>query len=204
MNHHELRLSAVLAPSLLAVAPLSALGLVLTSSKQVVEIDEARIFTEYNATDQDIGLHLFWDADAWDRMQVTGPEGDTILKVRARRGLADQGLTEGFFESDEPNLSELSLEEFLERFPSGDYEFEGVTLDGEPLEGEAEFSHVLPAAPTNLFPTHGSTVGMGSLVLSFDAVTQDLQGNPLSPELYEVVLEHEGDILKVFSVVLDG
>jgi hypothetical protein len=114
-------------------------------------------------------------------------------------------MTEGFFESDEPSADELSMEEFLERFPEGEYEFEGWTLDREEIEGETEFTHVLPAVPTNLYPADGDEIDASmSLVASFDAVTTDLDGDPLEPELYEVVLEYEGDILEVLTVVLPG
>lgn len=170
-----------------------------------IELDEARVFIEYNATDGDLGIQFFWDGEAWDRMRVEDGRGHTVLRVRADRNLADQGLTEGFFESDEPSLDELSMEEFLERFPEGTYEFEGKTLEGDELEGEAEFTHVLPEAPDNFFPPDGAMVNADlPLVLKFDRVTHDLEGDLLQPELYEVVLESEGDILRVFSIVLEG
>jgi hypothetical protein len=138
-------------------------------------------------------------------MKVENTDGKTVLKVDVSRNLRDQGLTEGFFESDEPSLDELSMEEFLERFPAGTYEFEGKTLDGCDLVGETELTHVLPAPPANLSPAAGAMVDASMpLVASFDAVTTDLAGNPLVPELYELVVETENEILRVFSIVLEG
>jgi len=170
-----------------------------------IELDETEVFIEFNSTDGDFGIQFFWDGEAWDRMKVEDRRGRTVLRVKASRSLAAQGLTEGFFESDEPSTDELSMEEFLERFPEGTYEFEGETLDGDELEGETEFTHVLPAPPSNLFPGDDDEIDAGlPLVASFDAVVQDLDGNPLEPELYEVVVESENEILRVFSIVLEG
>jgi hypothetical protein len=170
-----------------------------------IPLDEAEVFIEFNSTDEDLGIQFFWDGEAWDRMKVEASDGRTVLRVSAARSLALQGLTEGFFESDEPSVDELSLEEFLARFPAGTYEFEGRTLEGDELEGETEFTHVIPAAPANLFPAAGAVVDSTQpLVASFDAVSADLDGGPLTPELYELVVETEGDILRVFSIILAG
>lgn len=170
-----------------------------------VELDEAEVFIEWNSTDGDFGIQFFWDGDAWDRMRVENSEGKTCLQVRARDNLQEQGLTEGFFESEELEPDELSMEEFLERFPEGEYEFEGKTLEGEELEGETEFTHVIPVPPANLFPAEGQQVNAAvPLIVSCDAVTEDLEGNPLAPELYELVVENTDDETFVFSVVLPG
>lgn len=170
-----------------------------------VELEEAEVFIEFNSTDQDFGIQLFWDGAAWSEMTVEDPSGGTALDVRVRGSLALQGLTEGFFESAEPPITTLSMEEFLARFPEGEYDFEGTTLGGEELTGEAEFTHTIPAPPTNLSPAEGAVVNpRAPLVASFDAVSRDLEGNPLAPEQYEVVLETENGILRVFSIVLSG
>jgi hypothetical protein len=187
-----------------------ALALALTAAAggddcEEIELDEAEVFIEYNSTDGDFGIQFFWDGEPWRKMKVEGPDGRTVLKVRASRSLAAQGLTEGFFESAEPSADELSMEEFLERFPEGEYGFEGRTLECEELEGETEFTHTIPAPPVNLYPADDDAVDPGlPLVASFDAVTTDLNGDPLDPELYEVIVESENDILRVFSIVLEG
>ena len=138
-------------------------------------------------------------------MRVEGPDERTVLRVRASRNLQDQGLTEGFFESAEPSTEELTMEEFLERFPEGEYDFEGKTLEGEGIEGETEFTHVIPAPPSGLFPPDESLIDASlPLTVGFDAVASDLDGAPLEPELYELILETETDILEVLTVVLDG
>ncbi len=47
---------------------------------------------------------------------------------------------------------------------------------------------------------------LNPLVVSFDAVTRDLAGNPLVPELYEVIVEADHPTLGeiAFTVVLEG
>ncbi len=170
-----------------------------------IELEEAEVFIEFNFTDGDIGIQFFWDGEAWKKMSIKGPHGRTVLRVKSSGYLADQGLAEGFFESNEPSLDELSMEVFFERFPAGEYEFEGRTVDGDEIEGETEFTHVLPAPPSNLWPADGDDVDhWAPLVVTFDAVTQDLDGQPLTPVLYEVIVETEGDILRVLSLILDG
>jgi hypothetical protein len=112
-----------------------------------VELDEAFLRVEINATDGDVGLHGKFDGDAWREMKIKSPDGKTIFTLKVSKGLRSQGLTEDFWESDEPTCQEQSLREFLARFPPGTYSFEGRTVDGEKVEGEAELSHALPAAP---------------------------------------------------------
>jgi hypothetical protein len=41
--------------------------------KEMVELDEAEIFFEENATDKDLGIQLFLDGDAWTRIKIYDP-----------------------------------------------------------------------------------------------------------------------------------
>ncbi len=190
------------------LAPAVALSLAATPRiGEEIELEEAKVFIEFNSTDMDFGIQFFWDGEAWKTMKVEGPDEHTVLKVSAKRNLRQQGLTEGFFESAEPPASVLSMAQFFDRFPEGTYEFEGETLEGNDLVGETEFTHTLPAPPANLFPPADAVVNaLNPLVASFDAVTQDLAGNPLVPELYEVIVEADHPTLGeiAFTVVLEG
>jgi len=187
----------LLGPALLLTAEAASFG------GEEIPLDEARVFIEFNSTDEDFGIQFFWDGEAWGKMRVEDPDGKAILRVRASESLAEQGLTEGFFESGEPSIDELSMKEFFERFPEGTYEFEGTSLEGDELEGEAEFSHTLPAAPENLFPFEGALIdARDPLVVTFDPVGRDLEGDPLTPALYNVVVEVDDD--HTFTVVLSG
>ncbi|MGB7951489.1 MAG: fibronectin type III domain-containing protein, partial [Candidatus Binatia bacterium] len=97
-------------------------------------------------------------------------------------------------------LDELSIEEFLARFPAGEYEFEGKTIDGIELESTAIFSHAVPAAPTDL-----SVAMMGSdLVISWMPAMGPAAGFPNEPIIivsYQVVVDG-GDPSRRFDVTV--
>jgi hypothetical protein len=59
-------------------------------------------------------------------------------------------MTEFFFESAEPPFDELTPAQFFNRFKQGIYEIEGITLDGEEIEGETRLSHVMAGPPGNV------------------------------------------------------
>jgi hypothetical protein len=112
-----------------------------------LQFEEWFIFFELNDTDGDLGIHAKLDGDEWQRLQIESPDERDLLRMKIRGGLQQQGLTELFFESAEPTFDELDPAEFFERFPEGTYEAEGLTLDGEEIEGEWDLSHVIPARP---------------------------------------------------------
>jgi hypothetical protein len=111
---------------------------------EVVELDECEVFIEYNSTDGDFGVHFFWDGEPWKWMTVWNEHLWPVLNVGTRDNVRAQGLTEGFFESAEPSLLDLSFHEFLERFPEDEYRFRGRTLNWERLVCETDFTHVIP------------------------------------------------------------
>ncbi|MCH8029469.1 MAG: hypothetical protein IH874_06015 [Candidatus Dadabacteria bacterium] len=107
---------------------------------------DAEVFFEFNATDLDLGIQIFFDAEGWLEVEVSGPNG-TIFRVENAGSLMEIGSTELFTESEEPELDEFPIEEFLALFPEGEYQFSGTTVDGDELVGTAELTHDLPAAP---------------------------------------------------------
>jgi hypothetical protein len=109
--------------------------------------DEAELFFELNNTDGDLGIHAFIDGDAWKTLEIENSEEAQLLLIRSTRSLADQGLTELFFESAEPTFDELAPEDFFARFPEGEYEISGKTIDGQELESDVSLTHLLPAPP---------------------------------------------------------
>ena len=121
-----------------------------------LQFADARMIIEFNSTDQDVGIQVFLDGDEWRLLRVFDPSDRKILEITATRALRLQGLTELFFESSEPSLDELSLDQFFARFPEGTYDFEGVTIDGEPIEGEAIFTHAIPDGPVIASPPEDS------------------------------------------------
>ncbi len=41
----------------------------------VIEFADAAVFFEFNATDVDLGMQLFFDAEGWETVQISGPVG---------------------------------------------------------------------------------------------------------------------------------
>ena len=123
---------------------------------------EAFLFFELNDTDGDLGIHGKIDGDAWKEMEIEDPNERTLLKVRARGRLKRQGMTELFFESAEPTFEELDPPDFFDRFPEGEYEIEGETLEGGELENEVWLSHTMPAPPGGVMVSESGVMGSGT------------------------------------------
>lgn len=187
------------------------LALVLATTGQVVwaqeepEFDELRALIEVNTTDGDAGFQILIDGDGWRDVRVDDPNGQKIYSVSGDKSVKEQGLTESFFESSEPECSEegFSLSDTLDRFPAGEYSVSGKSTDNQQMEGEAILTHAIPAAPGNLMPSMGSIgVNPANTVISW---TEDVGGlglcpangadipNPADVPLfgYEVVVERE-------------
>jgi hypothetical protein len=132
-----------------------------------IPLDIARIYIEYNSSGNDLGFHVFLDGEDWTALRITSPRDRTIFEVEGKGGYRELGMTELFFEGAEPNLDDFPLEDLLALFPEGEYEFEGVTVDGEPIEGVGILTHAVPGAPDVT-----ATVGAGnSLIIGWNAVT---------------------------------
>ena len=85
-------------------------------------------------------------------MNIYDPKGRRVFRSRTSGNIGANGGTELFFESGEPEFSELPLEELLERFPAGTYRFRGRGIDGERLVGSGVLTHDLPDGPTLIYP----------------------------------------------------
>jgi len=217
----------LLALLLMAVVVLSLAAVTLESRAdddedddgEGIPFDEAQIFLELNDTDGDLGIHGLVDGDAWKKLEIEGPDGREILAVRGRGSLGQHGLTEVFFESDEPSFDELPPAEFLPRFPEGEYEFEGKTVEGDELESTAALTHVLPAPPANILISGipaaencdaaplPSVDGNEPVIIKWAPVTQSHptigRSDPAIEIVgYQVVVEREEPTLLVFNVDL--
>ncbi len=124
--------------------------------RETVELADARLKFEINATDGDGGVQLFVDGDQWRWLSVRDPNGRRIFSTRTSGSMALQGGTELFLESAEPTFDELPLEQLLERFPEGDYQVEGRTIDDQRLTGIAPLTHRLPDGPVLVDPVEGA------------------------------------------------
>jgi hypothetical protein len=141
---------------MLSIFLVPVVALILGASAPAVWADEeeeefevAELFFELNDTDGDLGIHALVDGEPWKELEIEDKRGREMLEIEVKGRLKKQGLTEIFFESAEPNFADLSPAEFFDRFPAGEYEIEGETLDGDELESEVELTHVMPAPPAN-------------------------------------------------------
>ena len=135
------------------------------SAGKIVKLKDARLKIELNSTAGDAGIQVFIDADPWKSMDIYDPDGRMIFRSITRGRFAKQGGTELFMESAEPNFSQLTLVEFLKRFPEGQYQFKGKGVEGETLVGTATLTHNLAAGPELVSPLEG-----GNLVDANNAV----------------------------------
>ena len=137
----------------------------------------AKIYFEYNATANDLGVHVFLDGEDWRKLKIVSPKDLAIFSVEGKAAYNRLGMTELFFEGAEPSLADLPLEELLALFPEGDYEFKGKTVDGTKLRGTGTLSHAIPDGPSV-----SAVVGPGdSLVITWTPVTGPPVGFPAKP-----------------------
>jgi hypothetical protein len=79
--------------------------------------------------------------------------------------------------NDEDEYDE-EVEDFLKRWPEGNYEFEGLRLGGlGPLDSDAYLSHVLAALPEVTAPEEDAVVPFDEpLLIAWDPVTEQYTG----------------------------
>jgi hypothetical protein len=154
--------------------------------QQTVELEQAKLIVEQNATDQDTGFQGFVDGEPWQQLQVRNPDGTLVLQVNPKDNLKDLGLTELFFETNEPPNAEVPIEDVLALLPEGDYEFLAKQVDGLIARGVATLSHAIPPGPTILTPPPGATVDAAT-----DLVFHWAPGAPSCNEEHLVITHYE-------------
>ena len=87
---------------------------------RVVQMKDARLKFEINATDGDGGVQVFIDADSWKQMSIFDPGGRRILTTTTSGRMAKQGGTELFLESGEPPFTELPRRQAARALAGGD------------------------------------------------------------------------------------
>lgn len=180
---------------------LAALGALLAATpapasakpKEVIPFTDARIRIEVNATDGDSGLHVLLDAEGWKFVNIFDPCGKLIFHVAGGGSVRKTGLTELFFESAEPGFEELPLDQFLARFPAGEYRFTGETITGKKMLSKAKLTHALPEGPVLLLPAEGAVLNPNNVALSWEPVA-----DPAGSEIvrYEVLVVEDGSVPK--------
>jgi hypothetical protein len=170
-----------------------------------IPFKDVRMIVEYNETAQDVGIQFFLDSDGWRSVDIFAPGGQKIFSASATGSLLAQGGgTELFVESVEPELAELPLDEFLDRFPEGEYLFVGKVPGGGRLAGIAEFDHEIPRGPQIIMPGPGGDVCAHGVsipaVISWHPVTETVDGQPVAIDGYEVIVEND----ETFDIHLPG
>jgi hypothetical protein len=158
------------------------------------------LFIETNATDGDIGLQLLADVDEWDKFTLRDPKGRKLMmKAQTKGRLHGWGLTELFWETAEPEFSEVPLSKFKKRFPEGKYAFRGRSVDGRKIVGSDRLTHVIPDGPVITSPMKDEEVNANSLMVSWDPVTK-----PAGVEIvsYQVIVVQEP--VEVVTLNLDA
>lgn len=161
-----------------------------------IPFEDAKIIIELNATDEDVGVQILLDGERWEQVEVVNPDGQQIFQSHGRGSVGEIGVTELFFESEEPSLAELPLDEFLALFPEGEYQFRGMTVDGYELVGAARFTHAIPDGPVLVSPAEGAIVNPNQTVIAWNPVA-DPPGSEIVE--YEVIVERE-DPLRPFDI----
>ena len=141
-----------------------------------IPFDEAKVFVELNDTDGDLGFHALIDGEAWKLLKIADPNDVVLLEIQNVGSLRQQGLTELSFESAEPSFDELSPESFFDRFPEGEYEISGLSIEDGEMRGATDSTHVMPAPPIILGPVPAgcdspTVVESGDLTITWEAVT---------------------------------
>jgi hypothetical protein len=80
---------------------------------QAEPFSKTKMIIEFNSSANDIGVQVLLDGEPWQSVRVESPDGRRIMDIKTSQSLRQQGLTELFFESSEPSLDEVPLEEFL-------------------------------------------------------------------------------------------
>jgi hypothetical protein len=165
-------------------------------AQEPTPLKEAKLIIEYNATDDDIGFQGFIDSEGWQRLVVTGPAGE-VLRLEGLGALGELGLTELFFETVEPAEDDVPKTEVLAALPEGEYLFEGPAMEaGEslgPTRGIAVLTHDIPAAPELTAPTEAALIPAGPLPVSWEPVTQTIDGRQIDIIAYQLIIQSDED-----------
>ncbi|NKB32729.1 MAG: hypothetical protein GKR91_06490 [Pseudomonadales bacterium] len=165
-----------------------------------LELEDAYLYIENNDTDEDTGVHGFFDGDGYSVLCVFDPNGNLILEERPQNNLGDLGISGVFFESVEPENDEYSIDDLKSDFPEGQYKVRGLDPEGEAFTAEATFTHDIPEAPEITSPAglvedeeeeEPPEVDPSNVVISWEAVTETIDGDPIVVTSYEVIVTND-------------
>ena len=142
-----------------------------TGSNGADPFDDGIVFIEFNSTDEDLGFHATFDASGWREAVICGPDGSQLFEARSGGSTDKHGLSELFFEGAEPPLDEQPLDEFIAKFPEGEYKIVGKTTKGDSLISTATFTHNIPDGPVIISPEEDGVVDLNAAVIAWEPVT---------------------------------
>ena len=185
---------ALLAALALGIAVPIAIATANNQAKEDITLKEAKIIIEHNATDEDTGFQGFIDSEGWRDLTVRGP-GGLVLSLSAKQELAKHGVTELFFETVEPANADVAIEDVLAVLPPGEYNISGIAIEDGEIAGKtfgtALLTHTIPAGPELLTPAEGAEVGVNGVVMSWNEVTQSIDGEPVEIIAYQLIVEKD-------------
>ena len=182
-------------------------------AKGRIELADASLIIEVNATDGDAGFQLFADGEGWRNLRVFEPNGRKIFHAMVESGIRRiGGGTELFLESEEPEFADLEeLEDLIGLLPEGEYRFIARTTDNDWAIGSAELTHVIPAGPVLIEPLPApgedcaADVPVDDAVIAWEPVTTTIQGSPdITIAGYQVIVEDETAGLELAMTVNAG
>ena len=153
---------------------------------------------EFNATDDDLGVHGAFDDQGWSELCVMDPTGRPILVVDPRNQLNDLTMAGIFFESREPPASEFSMADLEPAFPEGMYKVRGQVLrrhrahrpgDIHPRSAGTTGDHLTrDRRRAGAAGTPGPAPGPH---VSWDRVRETVDGEPVKITGYQVIVTKE-------------
>lgn len=164
------------------------------ASENAVPLKQAKLIIEHNAKDEDTGFQGFIDSEGWNRVSLSGSNG-ALLDFQAKGSLGKLGLTELFFETVEPENADIPIDQILETLPEGSYSYTGFGIESGEKTGKtigmAVFTHDIPQGPTLLSPSEGQQVPVEDLLVSWNPVTQTLDGSDVNIISYQLIIEKD-------------
>lgn len=185
MIHKSLRFAAATAALVLGVST-PGVSAEQEKAQARIPLSAAKIIIELNDSAQDIGVQIFLDGESWRSMKIFDPRGRKIFDVFSSGSVGTLGVTELFFESNEPSIAELPVDEFLALFPAGLYSFAGVTIEGDKITGRAQLTHAIPEGPEIITPLEGAVVSPSNTVITWRPVADPPESRIVE---YQVIVE---------------
>ncbi len=163
-------------------------------AQEPIPLKDAKLNIEYNATDKDIGFQGFIDSEGWQSLTVKGP-GGAVLKFEGLGPLSKLGVTELFFETVEPAITDVPASTILENLPEGDYTIEGPAMESGESKGTtssvAWLTHNIPEGPELKAPAEKAVVPAGELVVKWGPVTKTIKGDGVNIIAYQLIVEKD-------------